>query len=160
MFKKVLLVVLFLIFSNQLFSDSLDTEEFKFLMDIPEGFVFETYEDEQWGGIIGEDYESGTILYALSYLGETDPEEVYKYAVSLSLLEESYWIEYDSGEGDGFLWWAQYSAENEEYEIHAIFGQSEYEDISYIFYIIAPVESFELYQEDYISWLESVDVIN
>lgn len=160
MFKKVLLVVLVVLFSNNLFSDFFNTEKFKFLMDIPEGFVFETYEDEQWGGIIGEEYESETILYALSYIGEADPEEVYDYAVSMSQIDESYWSEYDSGEGDGFSWWAQYSAENDEYEIHTILGGSEYEDISYIFYIITPVESFKIYEEDYLNWLKSVEVIN
>ena len=57
-------------------ADMLDTEEFKFVMQIPPGFEFDTYEEGRWGGIDGYEEESETTLVAYAYMGKTTKEKI------------------------------------------------------------------------------------
>lgn len=158
--KNMLIGLLLFVFCyGSLYSFNFDAEEYKFEMDIPEGFEFMTREVKDWGGLKGYEAESETYVLAYTYLGETNKNRIYKFGEKETGIKKKYWKKISNSEDEnGFEWTEMYKASDGESSIYAILGKHESEEIYYLFFVLAPVESFDEYEEEYLDWLYSCKV--
>jgi len=55
--------------------------------------------------------------------------------------------------------WEKWVAEGKQYSLYALVGKNAEHDIYYLFFILAPNESFETYEQDYLKWLDSIEAL-
>ncbi len=70
--------------------ETLDTEEYKFEMSLPEGFKYSTKEDGRFGVMEGYETVSETYLYAVGDRGTCSKQEIYNYGVKLNGVGENH----------------------------------------------------------------------
>ncbi len=150
------LLICLTIAGSAICQDQLNTKKYGFKMDIPSGFEFDTYEDGNFGGLEGYELESDTYVSAYAYKGEATKNEIYQFGIDQTSIPESYWKTVGEGKNEnGFKWWEVYKAKYDGKLLYAILGKNATKEIYYLFFVLAPEESFELFEEDYMNWIES-----
>lgn len=148
--------VLLIIMIQSSTAQKLNTEEYRFLMDIPDGFKFTTSEEGKFGIMEGYEAESKTYLYALAYRGEASKSEIYDYGVQMTEIPKSNWTTKEKGQNEnGFAWWEVYNATDGSSNVYAIISKNAKAEVYYMFLVLAPKSSFNKYKGDYLKWIES-----
>ena len=156
--KKILMSIILLLTCTLFASaqEQLNTEKYGFKMDIPDGFVFDTYEEGNFGGLEGYELASDTYVSAYAYRGEASKNDIYQFGIQQTSIPADYWKTVEKGSDEnGFKWWEIYKAQSSGKTLYAILGKNASKEMYYLFFVLAPNASYKAYEADYQNWIKS-----
>jgi hypothetical protein len=131
-----------------------EAREYGFAMLVPEGATLREREyGGGWAGLYGE--SEGVELFGLARLGEpASAEEIERFAVEATGIDDDAWEEVDSGSGGGWRWYRTVRARSGGRVIYGGYGTGPRG--SYLLLVRAPASDFDAARADFEHWYESV----
>lgn len=166
--KKLFLLFLITFFTFGLFaqektfvSEKFVSEKYKFKMDVPDGFVFKTAQDGEWGRMIGVHPKTDTKLNAFTRKGVYTKDEIYDFGVNKTGIPRGEWkLVAEGKDKNGFEWYERYKSDYNGKVLFALIGKNKGNDIYYLMFVLGPKGEFVKHEKNYKEWMNSLTGVN
>ncbi|MCD4792440.1 MAG: hypothetical protein K8R54_04345 [Bacteroidales bacterium] len=161
--KKLFLLFLVSLFTVGLFAqnEKFVSNKYKFKMDVPDGFVFKTAQDGEWGRMIGIHPKTDTKLNAFTRKGVYTKDEIYDFGVNKTGIPRGEWkIVAEGKDKNGFEWYERYKSDYNGKVLFALIGKNKGDDIYYLMFVLGPKGEFVKHEKNYKEWMNSFTGVN
>ncbi len=161
--KKLFLLFLVSLFTVGLFAqnEKFVSNKYKFKMDVPDGFVFKTAQDGEWGRMIGVHPKTDTKLNAFTRKGVYTKDEIYDFGVNKTGIPRGEWkLVAEGKDKNGFEWYERYKSDYNGKVLFALIGKNKGDDIYYLMFVLGPKGEFVKHEKNYKEWMNSLTGVN